>query len=328
MPITPDQRATLQLLLERGQSYSDLAALLQVEEAEVRARARAALTELGGSDPDRNVALTDYVLGQADPIGRADASRHLRDDAADHALATELTARLRELFPAAELPRLPGEPRQGRLARRRPPPPASPRPAADKPRRPARLAELSQQQSRLLVALGSGALLLIVVVLAVAGVFSGDGSESSASGGEQTTAEEVDAAAEEAVPIELRPVGGSDAGGVVVFGLASADQPFIEFQIRNLEPPTNQDAYVLWFLSEGGERGFPLPSAIPVNANGTISDRVAIPAEVIAYAEQAETITIALNDRRELDDSINRAIRQRQGALPYPGGTVLSARIP
>ena len=75
-----------------------------------------ALTELGGADPDRNVGLTDYLLGQADPIGRADASRHLRDDPGDHALATALSERLREMFPDAEPPRLPGEPRQRRPA--------------------------------------------------------------------------------------------------------------------------------------------------------------------------------------------------------------------
>ena len=112
MALTPDQQATLQLLLERGQSYADLAPLLGVDEAEVRERARARSTELGGADPDRNVGLTDYLLGQADPIGRADASRHLREDADDHALAAPLTERLREMFPGAELPRLPGEPRR------------------------------------------------------------------------------------------------------------------------------------------------------------------------------------------------------------------------
>src|SRR5918996_1224921 len=106
MPLSPDQKATLQLLLERRQSYADIATVLGGDEAEVGARARAALTALGGTDPDRNVGLTDYLLGQADPIGRADTVRHLRDDAADHRLATELNARLRELFPDAELPRL------------------------------------------------------------------------------------------------------------------------------------------------------------------------------------------------------------------------------
>src|SRR5918999_622394 len=99
MAITADQRAALQLLLEREQTYADLARLLAIKEAEVRTRARTALTELGGADPDRNVGLTDYLLGQADPIGRADASRHLRQDADDRALAATLGERLQELFP-------------------------------------------------------------------------------------------------------------------------------------------------------------------------------------------------------------------------------------
>src|SRR5215207_8486316 len=110
MPLTPDQRAMLQLLLERDQGYAELATLLGVAESEVSARARATLAELGGADPDRNVGLTDYLLGQADPIGRADASRHLRADADDRALAATLVERLRELYPDAQLPRLPGEP--------------------------------------------------------------------------------------------------------------------------------------------------------------------------------------------------------------------------
>ena len=109
MPLTADQQAMLQLLLERGQSYADLASLLGVDEAGVRTRARAALTELAGADPDRNVGLTDYLLGQADPIGRADAVRHLKDDPDDLELATELTQKLRLVAPQAELPRLPGE---------------------------------------------------------------------------------------------------------------------------------------------------------------------------------------------------------------------------
>ena len=123
--LAADQQAMLQLLLERGQSYEDLAAVLGVDEAGVRGRARAALTELAGVDPDRNVGLTDYLLGQADPIGRADAVRHLKDDPADLELATELSQKLRLVAPQAELPRLPGEERRPRprpRRRRRAPP--------------------------------------------------------------------------------------------------------------------------------------------------------------------------------------------------------------
>ena len=215
----------------------------------MRARARAALTELGGADPDRNVGLTDYLLGQADPIGRADASRHLRDDPADHQLASELSDRLRELFPNAELPRLPGQPRSGGGLLRRTPAPAS-APDAARPQ-----AALSRSQTRLLVILGSAAVLLIAVVLAVTGVFGGDddGGEATADSPTTTTASQSD---ERAVPITLRPEKGSDAGGAAIFGLATGDQPFIEFQIRNLEPAANGDAYVLWLLL-GRRAGLP-----------------------------------------------------------------------
>src|SRR5205809_3065186 len=114
MALAPDQQAMLQLVLERGQSYADLASVLGVDEAEVRSRARAALTELAGEDPDRNVGLTDYLLGQADPIGRADAVRHLRDAPEDQRLVEELVPKLRLIAPEAELPRLPGQPRAPR----------------------------------------------------------------------------------------------------------------------------------------------------------------------------------------------------------------------
>src|SRR6187200_1914980 len=104
MALRGDQRALLQLICERGQSYEDISGLLGVGVEEARAQAREALTELGGADPDAEVGLTDYLLGQADPIGRADAVRFLQDDPADHQLAVELCETLRAMYPAAELP--------------------------------------------------------------------------------------------------------------------------------------------------------------------------------------------------------------------------------
>jgi len=185
MAMTPDQRATLQLLLERGKSYGDLAQLLGQPESEVRARARAALTELGGADPDRNVGLTDYLLGQADPIGRADASRHLRDDAADYQLAADLSDRLRELFPAADLPRLPGQPRPagGGLLRRAPSPGPATAAGESEPRR----SGLSASQTRLIAICASAAVIVIAVVLAVTGTFGGGDSDEATAGDVSTT---------------------------------------------------------------------------------------------------------------------------------------------
>jgi hypothetical protein len=205
VPLTADQQAMLQLLLERGQSYADLASLLGTDEAGVRTRARAALTELAGADPDRNVGLTDYLLGQADPIGRADAVRHLKDDPNDLELATELTQKLRLVAPQAELPRLPGEewrprprrtprlpvrrlPIPDRLRRQRsaePSPEGAPSAEPAAPRGPR--TTLSRRQTQLMVALGSGAVLVVTVVLAVSGAFSSGGDDSTPSTTTSTT---------------------------------------------------------------------------------------------------------------------------------------------
>ena len=67
----------------------------------MRNRARSALQEIGGADPDAEVGLSDYLLGQADPIGRADAVRHLQSDPETNALAERLVQNLRLLAPKA-----------------------------------------------------------------------------------------------------------------------------------------------------------------------------------------------------------------------------------
>jgi hypothetical protein len=176
----------LQLLLERGQSYDDLASILGVEPDEVRTRARTALTDLAGADPDRNVALTDYLLGQADPIDRADAVRHLKDDPEDLALVTELAQKLRLVAPEAELPRLPGEDRQPRprgSTRRRLPKPLkklapAPKESADGEPSPPRTT-LSRRQTQGIVVAACATVLVAVGVLAIAGVFNSSSSGST-----------------------------------------------------------------------------------------------------------------------------------------------------
>src|SRR5215212_9849199 len=124
----------IQLLLEGGQSYEDIGSLLGIAPDEVRARARSALREIGGADPDAQVGLSDYLLGQADPIGRADVVRQLQADPDANALAQRLVQNLKLLAPKAELPEIP-EPRGGRRGAPQPTPPATS--PASPPGRPA-----------------------------------------------------------------------------------------------------------------------------------------------------------------------------------------------
>jgi hypothetical protein len=317
MAISADQRATLQLLLERGQSYDDLARLLGQPPEEVRARARAALTELGGGDPDREVGLTDYLLGQADPIGRADASRHLRGDPADHRLATELSERLRELFPSAELPRLPGQPRRGGLLRRAP---ASAPPDGKPP-----AASLSRSQTRLIVVLASAAVLVIAVVLAVTGTFGGDdGDEATA--GEATTTTTASQTDEQIQRVPLRPVSGGDARGAAVFGLATGDQPYVDVAIRGLDPAPQKETYVVWLMLTEG-KGYPL-SPIAVAENGTFSDRFSIPAAVLPIVARVRFVDVSIAPVTTIRKLVTKAIKSTALVLDEPGEVVLRGRIP
>lgn len=306
--LSADQRAMLQLLLERGQSYEDLAGVLGIDRDEVRRRARAALRELAGADPDAQVGLTDYLLGQADPIGRADAARQLQTDAQTRELAADLAAKLQLIAPEADLPELPGPRPPSRIAR-------LPRP----PRvRAAERAGLTQRQARTFAALGASAVILIFAVLAIAGAFGGEDE------GTTTTAEE--AAGEELVSVQLQPEGESEASGQAVFGLATGDQPFLDVEIQRLEQPPEGQTYVIWFLLNEN-RGYPLAPLTP-GANGSFGDRFAIPQVVLPIAIRTRFVDVSLVDNEQLAGDLQKAIEGANVLLRRQGETVLRGTIP
>jgi Anti-sigma-K factor rskA len=317
MAITSDQRAVLQLLLERGQSYSDLATLLGVDETEVRSRARAALTELGGTDPDRNVGLTDYLLGQADPIGRADVVRHLQSDPADHQLASDLAGILRGAFPEAELPRLPGEPRQPRRPKR---------PAGDEAESASRLGgiSLSQSQTRLFAILGAGAVILIAAVLGLTGAFGGDDDEPSTAASTTTTAGTDEG--QQLERVNLRPVGGGNASGQAVFGLTTNDQAYVDIRLSGLDPAPQGQTYVVWLLLNE-DQGYPL-SPIAVDDQGGFQDQFSIPSAVLPVIARVQLVDVSIAPVKEIRTLVEDAIENTRLVLEKPGETVLRGEVP
>jgi hypothetical protein len=333
MALSPDQKAVLELLLA-GQSYADLEELLGLNQDEVRNRARAALTELGGADPDRNVGLGDYLLGQADPIGRADAVRHLRRDAADHELAVRISDRLAELAPAAELPKLPPPPAGGVFRSSAAAPAGDEQPAE----RRSPLASISQGRGRVYAALGAAAVIVVAVALAASGVFSGEDEPAAAT--DETTAETPDEATgngetsgipdgQELISIPLRATGNGDARGAATIGLSTGDQPYIDVGIQNLEREPNGQAYVVWFMFDE-DTGYPLSPIFP--ENGVFTDRFAVPPAVVSLIFNqrvgAESIEVALSDAQETLLEIQQAAQDQTYKIERPGQTVLEGRIP
>lgn len=330
MALQQDERALLQLICERGQSYGDLAGLLSVPEDEVRRRARAALTELGGADPDAEVGLTDYLLGQADPIGRADVVRYIQADEATRELAESILTQLQLIAPKGEFPRLPErrgrrrEPAAPRRSRSRgavpPPTDAESGPehdgAADR-RRASAGGGRTPSQSRLIAAIAGLGVILIFVILAIAGVFSSEGEEPVNPAEEQRTI----------TPVALSPQGGSGVAGSAQFGLADSTL-FADVELDGLRPrPQGESVYVLWLMLTE-DAGYPVSLLTP-DSNGAIQDRYVIPAPVAqAVGSRAQSVRISQSPAGPLGRQIDEAAESGAPLVPFSGQTLAAGDIP
>src|SRR5919205_365526 len=81
--LPPEQRAIIELVVQRERSYEDLAAMLDIPPPRVRQLARDALIELAPVSArrvadDRRGQLADYVLGQQSGAEREATRAHLR----------------------------------------------------------------------------------------------------------------------------------------------------------------------------------------------------------------------------------------------------------
>ena len=106
--LAPDQRAVVQLVLQRGRSYEQIAELLKISEDAVRARAHAGLTALAPDTElpaDKVAQISDFLLGQQNGKPRQATRRMLRGNAAAREWAETVRAGLEELGGA--LPDLP-----------------------------------------------------------------------------------------------------------------------------------------------------------------------------------------------------------------------------
>ena len=96
--LAPDQRAVVQLILQRDRSYAQIAELLKISEDAVRARAHAGLSALAPEvelPADKIAQIADFLLGQQNGKPRQSTRKLLRDDAAARAWAETVRAQPR-----------------------------------------------------------------------------------------------------------------------------------------------------------------------------------------------------------------------------------------
>jgi hypothetical protein len=105
--LAPDQRAVVQLVLQRGRSYEQIAELLKISEDAVRARAHAGLSALAPDvelPADKLARISDFLLGQQEGKPRQATRRLLRENEAAATWATFVRASLEDVGPVPELP--------------------------------------------------------------------------------------------------------------------------------------------------------------------------------------------------------------------------------
>jgi anti-sigma factor RsiW len=181
-----DQRAVIQLVLQRGRSYDDIASMLSIDRAAVRQRALDGFDALGPShsipDPQRAL-LTDYMLGQLPDRVAQQVRERLAASPPERAwlrvIASEITS-----VASSPLPEIPVAAEQPVAATPQAPPaePAAPRvaePAAAPRRRPpAPVGAAPTSRRGGAIVLGLAALIIAGVVIAIVVTSGGGGGKS------------------------------------------------------------------------------------------------------------------------------------------------------
>ena len=240
--LSAEQRAIVELVLQQGKSYGELAGMLGMPEARVRELARDALVDLApvtasGVEEDWRGQLADYVLGQqAGP--EATATRgHLRRSEPARAWARSLLDSLDQLYRNGSIPAIPdGERgRRGRASR-------AAAPAADRSTAGSGLSpDAAVKRRRVLAAVGAAAVLALVAILVwPVGVLTGGddyGGEPQASGS---------------------PTGGQQGASAQTRGQAiiarQTDRPQIVVTATGLPPSTERSAYQVWLYNSTEDR--------------------------------------------------------------------------
>jgi hypothetical protein len=110
--LSAEQRAIIELVLKRGQSYEELGDTLGMPTARVRKLARAALVTLSPVsaaqvDEDWRGPIADYLLGQQSGSDSTSTRSHLRRSETARAWSRSLLDSLDQFYDAANLPTIP-----------------------------------------------------------------------------------------------------------------------------------------------------------------------------------------------------------------------------
>jgi hypothetical protein len=292
-----DQRAVLELVLQRGRNYDQIATLLSVDRAGVRQRALSAFDALApDSDiaPERRGLIADYLLGQLPPRVAETVHGRLASSPPERAWARILAS---ELAPIARdpLPEIPvsapaapsnttaAEPIPATAAEPATSTPASEQAAPPRPRDGRRSSRLGGA-----VVLGLGAALVLgVIAVLIFVVFAGSGTKHSRSHPTASHTSSSTTSTATAKPIAqvnlLPPASGSKATGIAQVVQVGSTRGIV-LVAQNI-PANKNNFYAVWLYNSPSQYeivGYVNPG---VGANGQLQTTGPLPTDAAKYGQ-------------------------------------------
>ncbi len=245
--LSPEKRAIVELVLQQGKTYPELADMLGMPESRVRDLARDALVELApvsvrGVEDDWRGQLADYVLGQQSGPEATATKGHLRRSEAARSWARSLLDSLEQLYVNGSVPAIP-EGERGRGARR----PAAaavsaPSESAGTPRGLSTADPIVRR--RLFAGAGVAALVLLLAILVwPVGVLTGDDDESATAGSDDAAQPAAETSTDQGQPA----ADGGPAGIAIVIDRSGKKQLLV--QAARLAPSGENEGYYVWLYN-------------------------------------------------------------------------------
>jgi hypothetical protein len=320
--LPPDQRAVLQLVLQRGRTYDDIAQLLSIDRDAVRERAHAALDALGPQtriEPERRAEITDYLLSQQTEADAAQTRERLAGSASERAWARVVASELAPLATGG-LPQIPAEgaPEEPDVAPATaaelsesdiapaPEPRATAREAASQASAATPVAErpVSRRGGAVLIAAAAVVVVIVIVVVAIAsgGGSSHHSSTTAASGSNTTTTSSASSGTSGATgttgatalsQFKLTSPTSSKTLGIAVL-VRSAGKYGIEVVGQNVAPNTKKNAYAVWLYNSPTDAkllGFVYPGVTSTGTSaGKLETAGPLPTDASAFRDLLVTV--------------------------------------
>lgn len=328
MALSNDQKAILRLLSQRGaQGYEDLSALLGMSVDEVYSRAKAAAAQLESEGIPAPIV--------PEPGGGGAPPSAAKEGEAPPEQSPPPTVPAEPLEPAPEPP--------GPIAAEKSAPARVP-PAPPPPKRSSRASKpklaLPKDRGARTGLLAGATVVVGLVILLATGVLGDGGGSSTASTAicsdlkEAPTpsgkaiaglaAETIKGGGREPTRAVLRPVDGSEAAGLAVFGRVKKSLA-LRVVVEGLSP-SKSCGYTLW-IAASPTKMLPLAST-EVGGDGEINSQIEVPVAILTYVadETFNQIAITRTDESELKASLAKATKEKKAPV-YMGDEVLRGTV-